>query len=192
MVVYSYAPIAAGKAPRASGLREYLLQSAPKNSAARATALSLLEELATEVGIAIDLPIRVTEHGKPYFWGKDAPEFNLSHSGELAAAVLGSGRVGIDVQEETKTLDVAKLSTRFFGEAEKEALQNAPRALFFEHWTKKEALGKLLGVGLAPLLGKDTDALAAEHGVHFHTTRIFTENGTYTLTVCATEPIKEA
>ena len=84
-------------------------------------------------------------------------------------------------------MDIAKLSARFFGEAEKAALKNAPRALFFELWTKKEALGKLLGVGLSPLLGKDTDTLAAEHGAHFRTTRIFTEKCAYTLTVCATE-----
>ena len=187
MVIYSYAPIAAGKAPRAASLGEYLLQSAPKNAAARATALLLLEELAARAELAVDLPLRVTEHGKPYFVGRSAPDFNLSHSGELAAAVIGSCRVGIDIQEETETLDASKLSARFFGETEKAALQNAPRARFFELWTKKEALGKLLGVGLSPLLGKDTNALAAEHGVHFRTTRIVTETATYTLTVCATE-----
>lgn len=187
MVLYSYIPITSERVPLAPTLEEYALKSSPKNADARRAALSLLEKLSKASKVPVSFPICIAENGRPYFEAKGAPDFNLSHTGGLVAAVIGTCRVGIDIQEELSTLDTAKTAARFFSQAEKEALQNAPRTRFFELWTKKEALGKLLGEGLAPLLGKDTATLAAEHGVHFHTTRLFVNNKAYTLTICATE-----
>jgi len=96
--------------------------------------------------------------------------------------------VGIDIEEERDSLETEKLAARYFSEREQALLQNAPRPLFFELWTKKEALGKYLGEGLTPLLRKDTDALAAAHGVQLFTKRIFLGGRAYTLSVCTAEP----
>ena len=190
MVYYSYAPIETGRLPLPPTLAEYLSQSPPKNTAARHAALSLLLHLSAHTGLSVDHPVQVSEHGRPHFAASDAPDFNLSHTGDLAAAILGHGRVGIDVQEELDTLATDRLAARFFSLGEQERLCGAPRELFFELWTKKEALGKLLGVGLPPLLGKDTEALAAQHRLVFATERISIGDKTYTLTACASEPIR--
>jgi phosphopantetheinyl transferase len=95
------------------------------------------------------------------------------------------------VQVESEALDVERLAARFFGENEKALVRGAPRSLFFELWTKKEALGKCLGVGLSPLLGTDTEPLAAKHRLSFVTERIFLGSKTYTLAACASEPIQK-
>ena len=189
MVLYSYAPIAEGRSPLPPTLEDYAKTSAPKNADARRAALSLLAELSATSGLPVAFPVGTDENGRPHFDGVGAPDFNLSHSGGLAAAVLGTCRVGIDIQEELPSLDTAKLAARFFGKNEQARLQGAPRHLFFELWTKKEALGKLLGQGLSPLLGKDTDEIAKEYGVFFVTERLSLDHTTYTLTVCATETI---
>lgn len=191
MVYYSYAPIEAECLQLPPSLAEYLSKSPRRNTAARHAALSLLLHLSTHTGLSIDHPIQTSENGRPHFAALDAPDFNLSHTSGLAAAILGRGRVGIDVQEELETLATDRLAARFFSPAEQERVCGAPRELFFELWTKKEALGKLLGVGLPPLLGKDTVALAAHHGLVFATERIFVGGKTYTLTACASEPIQK-
>ncbi len=190
MVCYSSVPITAEKAPLLPMLTEYLLKSPPKNADARQAALSLLAPLSERTGLPVAFPIRTDENGRPFFDAEGAPDFNLSHTGALAAAILGSCRVGIDVQEELITLPIDRLAARFFSQNEQERLRSATHELFFELWTKKEALGKLLGKGLPPLLGKDTDAVANAHGVFFVTERIFIDGKSYTISACATEPIE--
>ena len=191
MVLYSYAPFEKATELSEPHLDAYLHQSAPGNADARRCALWVLEELAAHASRSIAFPIALAPLGRPYFVGEGAPDFNLSHTEGLAAAILGDSRVGIDVQVESESLDVERLAARFFGENEKALVRGAPRALFFELWTKKEALGKCLGVGLSPLLGTDTEPLAAKHRLSFVTERIFLGGKTYTLTACASEPIQK-
>jgi len=188
VVYYSYAPIFAVKAELVPHLNEYYLGASPRNADSRLGALWVLQALSARTGLPVDFPVRKTEHGRPYFEGEGVPDFNLSHAGHLAACALGTCRVGIDIEEERDSLETEKLAARYFSEREQALLQNAPRPLFFELWTKKEALGKYLGEGLTPLLRKDTDALAAAHGVQLFTKRIFLGGRAYTLSVCTAEP----
>ncbi|MBO5306108.1 MAG: 4'-phosphopantetheinyl transferase superfamily protein [Clostridia bacterium] len=183
MVYYSYAPLLAAKCELLPHLADYQGTASPKNVESRLAALSLLQKLCAHAGLTVDLPILKTEHGRPYFDAEGAPDFNLSHSGALAACALGA-RVGIDLQAELDTIDTQKLAARYFSEREQTLLKDAPRKLFFELWTKKEALGKYLGCGLTPLLGKDLDHLAAQNGVAFVTKRTTFEGIAYTLTLC--------
>lgn len=189
MVYYSYAPVTA-KVELAPHLADYQSTASQKNAKSRLAALWLLQTLGARTGLPVDLPIQTTNHGRPFFAAEDAPDFNLSHSDKLAACALGDCRVGLDVQAELARIEVEGLAARFFSEREQARLAHAPREFFFELWTQKEALGKWLGEGLVPLLKKDTDALAAQHGVRLFTERFFVDGQAYTLSVCSPQPPK--
>jgi 4'-phosphopantetheinyl transferase len=106
--------------------------------------------LGRYLSLAPDLvEISVGDRGKPQVEGL---EFNLSHSGDLVAYVLGAVPVGIDV-ERRRSLNMDGLVRRFFTPPEKEEWQNLPVAeretAFFQAWTIKEAYVKATGQGLA-------------------------------------------
>lgn len=92
-------------------------------------------------------------------WGKpvlpSSPfDFNLSHSGALGAiAISRSGPIGIDLEQIRALHDLEGVTDRFFAPEEQELIRNAPPeqrpALFFECWTRKEAMLKALGTGLS-------------------------------------------
>jgi 4'-phosphopantetheinyl transferase len=105
------------------------------------------------------LTFETTNFGKPFL--KGGPEFNLTHSGELALlAVTNRKALGVDVEREQRATDYALLAQRFFSApeiADLTALSAAdqPRA-FFTLWTRKEAFIKAIGEGLSfPLAAFD-------------------------------------
>lgn len=118
--------------------------------------------------------------GKPYVMGETGlgePEFNLSHSKEMALYALTRGRrVGVDVELIRPHTDLSRIAERFYAAREAEALRDLPpeeRAeAFFRCWTRKEAYLKARGEGLALGLGSfevslgagDTDALISVRG----------------------------
>ena len=119
--------------------------------------------------------VRYDSYGKPYFEGHENAAFNLSHSAHMAACAISlsttggaANAVGIDVQIVSDNLDQAKrMVDGYFSDAEKakmayvEADAAAYCRLFTEIWTKKEALLKCLGVGLAGVSAADTEDPAA-------------------------------
>lgn len=190
MAVFAYASVFDEAEPLSRHAADYLAGAAEKGASDRRAALLLMQRLATQTGICVEFPILKEEQGKPFLDGENAPDFNLSHSGGAVACILGRGRVGIDVQEESEALDVERLAARFFEEGERARLQNASRESFFELWTKKEALGKCLGEGLAPFLKKDPDATARELGLHLVSRRFVLHGRAYALSACASERIE--
>lgn len=81
-------------------------------------------------------------------------EFNLAHSRGLALyAVTRGGPVGVDVEYIRPELAAERIAERFFSAEETAALRALPRqeqsAAFFRCWTRKEALLKAWGQGLA-------------------------------------------
>lgn len=91
--------------------------------------------------------------GKPALAG-GGPQFNLSHSGSLAAlAIGGDGPVGIDLELSNRTVNIEGLATACFTPAECAVLDALPaaarRTRFFAFWTAKEARMKLTGEGMA-------------------------------------------
>jgi 4'-phosphopantetheinyl transferase len=94
-----------------------------------------------------------TNAGKPYL--KDSPlQFNLSHSDDLALVAISPGaRVGVDVEQLRSLPDAGDLVRRFFSPREAQAFHQLPPAeqqvAFLNLWTRKEALLKATGEGIA-------------------------------------------
>ena len=104
-----------------------------------------------------ELAFETSPHGKPSatVCGARAPvSFNVSHSGAHGLiALVGRGRVGVDVEERVARHDPDGPIRDVFSPAEQKELAAACGAhkvdLFFTMWTMKEALIKALGVGLS-------------------------------------------
>ncbi len=91
------------------------------------------------------------QHGKPVLAG-GGPGFSLSHAGDVVGvAVLDGGAVGLDVEAVRPMSDLAAMARHIGAPAEPIA--------FFRAWTRKEALLKATGDGLAgSMAGIDLDA----------------------------------
>lgn len=91
-------------------------------------------------------------HGKPFLPG--APAYNLSHSGRWVACVVSRNEpVGIDVETFARLGDYRDLLGVIAHPAERRSIEQAPMehrlALFKRCWTRKEAILKATGKGLA-------------------------------------------
>lgn len=102
-------------------------------------------------------------HGKPRLAPGSAAadwRFNVSHCGDLALFAFLRGReVGIDIESVHALQDVDAISAQYFPPKElADFLSLAPRDKavgFFRGWTRAEALGKALGVGLRGASARD-------------------------------------
>jgi len=102
-----------------------------------------------------EVSFALTASGKPYLCRRGGPDlrFNLSHSGDLVALAVGvDDEVGIDVEtaapdnaDELVSIVLSAPELRAF-----DRLSSARRpAAFLRCWTRKEALLKAAGTGLA-------------------------------------------
>lgn len=104
------------------------------------------------------LPIAYAGHGKPRL-PDSRLQFNLSHSGDLAAYAFSNDvEVGIDIEQIRPVSDRRSIARRFFSARECRALEEEEPAggdaAFFRCWTRKEAYIKAIGAGLSvPLAG---------------------------------------
>lgn len=105
------------------------------------------------------LPAQVTiqalDHGKPVVAEKLGLHFNLSHSHDLVLLAFADARVGVDVEFSQRRVDFNAIMRRFFSETEQQDwLINqtpTPEISFFRGWTRKEAILKATGEGIAGL-----------------------------------------
>jgi 4'-phosphopantetheinyl transferase len=93
------------------------------------------------------------ENGKPFLEG-DCLEFNLSHSGALALIAIAVGRpVGVDVEQLRSMPDLESIAGRICTPGELATLADLAEPhrerAFFAMWTRKEALAKATGEGIA-------------------------------------------
>ncbi len=105
---------------------------------------------------------------KPTLRRPHAIEFNISHSGDWIALVLGTvPHLGVDVEVHAPDFPALDTAREFFPGQEYDWLLNQPvaqrHASFFHLWTAKEALMKATGLGFALepgqiSLGLGTDA----------------------------------
>ncbi len=105
-----------------------------------------------EVEIARDCLLCGGTHGRPYIAGAGL-DFSVSHTaGWLLIAVVGTGRVGVDIESMNAARSVDELSRRVLGPAEQEEFLQVPHSdrggWFLRAWTRKEATVKLTGHGM--------------------------------------------
>jgi 4'-phosphopantetheinyl transferase len=82
--------------------------------------------------------------------------FNVSHSAELALIAVGRGRdLGVDIERVRPFAEADRIVASFFSTAEQAAFalisEDAKALVFVRGWTRKEAVLKGLGIGLAGL-----------------------------------------
>jgi 4'-phosphopantetheinyl transferase len=90
------------------------------------------------------------DHGKPRLPGTTL-DFSLSHSGERVVLALTDGAaIGVDVEQEGDR-DVDRLAEMVLADPERADLAASPdrKRGFHRYWTRKEALLKATGHGLA-------------------------------------------
>jgi len=91
-------------------------------------------------------------HGRPK--ASDAPiDYSVSHSGDwLVMAVVGDGRVGVDLEQPRDINDLDGLASATFSVAEYAEFRSGSAVDFYRSWTRKESVVKLTGRGLATKL----------------------------------------
>ena len=95
-----------------------------------------------------------SQHGKPKLEKKEHRylHFNMSHSGDLILFGISRSPIGVDVEEISRSVDIKRVSDSYFSPNEKNVVEMATGGekenVFYEIWTKKEALIKGIGKGL--------------------------------------------
>lgn len=107
------------------------------------------------------IPFSTGSYGKPALTAtaQGQWEFNLTHSRDLALVAVARGaEVGVDVEPVRPMPDAVPIAERFFSKTESEALRALPETeqsgAFFRLWTRKEALAKATGMGIANSLAR--------------------------------------
>jgi 4'-phosphopantetheinyl transferase len=118
------------------------------------------------------------DFGKPFLpevLNPDHLQFNLSHSQDYALVAISRDRmIGADIEYIHATRDIHGIVHRFFSNAEitqYEALPSTERLPgFYRAWTRKEALVKAIGKGLAHSLSDFSVSFAEESTETLQTT----------------------
>lgn len=140
---------------RVGGEKAERLRRMPAGKAA----LSLTGELLARYGLwkltgvpPREMRFEVQPGGKPVVTVPQGYAFNVSHSGDLCVCAVGTAPVGIDVQK-MGTVRFDAIARRWFTPDEQKEYGQAEdrEGMFYTLWTKREAVGKCLGVGLRPL-----------------------------------------
>ena len=136
---------------QARAARFYRARDRQRWTMARVALKSILARiLEREAG---SLSFEYGPQGKPFLPGTRLC-FNLSHAHEMAlVAVAWQRELGIDVEWNHRTVEVAPLARRFLSASEQSALFAKPlqeqHAAFLRLWTRKEAFIKAIGQGLS-------------------------------------------
>ena len=102
-----------------------------------------------EFGISSALTdMKFNEYGKPYF--ENCPvSFNISHSSNCVVCVVSNDTqsIGIDI-EEIKFIDINELKS-VWNKEEWDRIRNSDIEMFYQFWTRKEAIIKAEGKGFS-------------------------------------------
>lgn len=133
----------------------------------------LREALGLAIGTeAAAVKLRRGVRGRPELDGAPPyPDFNISHTGDVALIAVGSGlaaheRIGVDLEYRHREVAADRLARKFLGERERATIAaldfDARRRAFLRLWTCKEAMSKATGDALsAPFRELDVDIAAA-------------------------------
>lgn len=100
---------------------------------------------------------RYSSQGKPMLAGNadlDTLYFNLSHSNALAIyAITQNKNIGIDIEHIKDDIATEQVAQKFFSHNEMNSLNKVPekkrKRVFYQYWTRKEALLKATGKGIS-------------------------------------------
>lgn len=110
----------------------------------------LRECLSKELGIPMkNITLGRNKYGKPFLTTSDF-DFNLSHTKNYFAIIVAKQKgikVGVDIEEYKTVSNLEGIIKNYMHPKEIEIIRQKPNA-FFTFWTRKEALLKLLGLGL--------------------------------------------
>lgn len=106
------------------------------------------------------LEFSVTAEGKPVIKNRPDILFSLSHSGNCAVCLISDQEIGVDMEWKGRRLlgngqekQLTAVAKKSFSVAAFEeyacAKEELKKEVFLKHWTRKEALGKAFGKGLA-------------------------------------------
>lgn len=93
-------------------------------------------------------------YDKPTLQPENKLKFNVSHSGEMALLAFNwEDEIGVDIEDSTREIEIDVVAKHFFSPNEVNTLMALPlseqQITFFNCWTRKEAIIKALGTGLA-------------------------------------------
>ncbi len=129
---------------------DYLRQPETETDWIRISPLNMLEMQRRGTFQTHQIGYRYGEKGKPYFAGIPL-FFSLSHSDGKVILAVSDKEIGADIQAVRKVF-ANRLVERFFSPDEKQewkVMDEVQRQEFFyRSWTRKEALGKLTGLGV--------------------------------------------
>jgi len=140
--------------------------------------------LALATGIRADkIEIEVSATGKPFLAGQmlaSGIQFNVSHTDGLALIAITRGQaVGIDIEALRRSIQHVRLAENYFSSKEKNVIAALPSeqvpASFFACWTRKEAVLKAIGTGIA--LGLDSFDVATEPDITHCRTELQSAHG---------------
>ena len=126
--------------------------------------------LKTVLGVRLGRParavrLRIEPSGRPVLVDPEARvHFSVSHSGDRVVLAFADREVGVDIERLRALPDALDLARRFFDASEATALESEPverrSDAFLALWTRKEALLKARGLGLADGLCTSVGATA--------------------------------
>jgi 4'-phosphopantetheinyl transferase len=131
----------------------------------RVAHVALRDVLGRAIGCAPSaVPLEADAQGKPRIVG--GPEFNLSHSGDVAlVAVGGDEPLGVDVELVRPVPELRGIAESHFASEEREALfqvdERERTEAFYRCWTRKEAFVKATGSGVGPALARFAVSIGA-------------------------------
>ena len=142
-------------------------------------------------GIALSsLPIELGAHGKPYFGTRSEIKFNISHSGDYAAAAVSDCETGVDIQTMRPIKD--SMIQKLCSDTElRYVSSSSDKSRAFIHlWALKESYIKAIGLGmtfpmdeinfdLSGFGGKITGRISNREGLYY-----LKDFGEFALAVC--------
>jgi hypothetical protein len=138
-----------------------ILSNNPGKNPLNAEARRILSELANRPIAEND--ITREKQGRPFFTNRDiqgkASDFNISHSGAIAAVSLVNGRgirTGCDIELIRKRTRAREIAEEFFSIPERGYINFQDRfdeKRFYEIWTLKECFIKLRGLSVFDMAG---------------------------------------
>lgn len=129
-------------------LPDTLLSGRPETPE-RAAAYGLLDRMLRDIGVMTVADLVKDDLGRPYFPRHPGLSVSVAHTdGAVAAAVFTEGRVGIDVEAATPYDPLVGDLVLTPAQRVSIEISQSPDDLFLRLWTRKEAIGKALGVGI--------------------------------------------